>query len=120
MSLFSKDFFQFTGQRKGSPFKDMFSQMEGILTGKKPSEPVFDGFSLDKDIKGEIIFLELAPNESKVIPHGLRSIPQYRIILRQTGNAVITDVDADWTEKTIGLLNNSANAVVLTIKLLPG
>lgn len=77
-------------------------------------------FSLDKYLKGEILKVTLAPNETKIISHGLRSIPQYRIILRQTGNAVITDVDENWTEKTIGLLNNSANTVVLTIKLLPG
>lgn len=79
-----------------------------------------DGFSLEKDIIGEIIKVTLAPNESKIIPHGLRAIPLYRLILRQTGNAVITDVDQYWTDKTIGLLNNSANAVVLIIKLLPG
>lgn len=79
-----------------------------------------NGILLDKDIKGEILFISLAPNESKVIPHGLRVIPTYRLILRQTGNAVITDVDNLWTESTIGLKNESANAVVLTIKLMPG
>lgn len=84
------------------------------------NELLRDGFSLDSDLKGEILEVELAPNESKIISHGLRSIPQYRIILRQTGNAVITDVNENWTEKTIGLLNNSANTVVLTIKLIPG
>lgn len=79
-----------------------------------------DGFSLEKDLIGEIIKVTLAPNESKIISHGLRAIPLYRLILRQTGNAVITDVDQYWTDKTIGLLNNSSNTVVLTIKLLPG
>lgn len=79
-----------------------------------------DGFSLDNDIIGEILVITLAPNESKIISHGLRAIPKYRIILRQTGNAVITDVNQYWTDKTIGLLNNSANSVSLTIKLLPG
>ena len=78
------------------------------------------GFSLENDIKGSIIDVSLAPNESKIIPHGLRVIPKYRMILRQTGNAVITDVNAAWTEYTIGLKNESANAVTLTIKLLPG
>lgn len=79
-----------------------------------------DGFSLEKDLRGDIIDIILAPNETKIIPHGLRVTPKYRLILRQTGNAVITDVDSLWTEFTIGLKNESANAVTLTIKLLPG
>jgi hypothetical protein len=81
---------------------------------------LMDGFDLENDLNGEILYLSLAPNESKIIPHGLRVIPKFRIILRQTGNAVITDIDAAWTEFTIGLKNESANAVTLTIKLLPG
>jgi hypothetical protein len=84
------------------------------------NEMLRDGFLLDKDIKGEILNVSLAPNESKVIPHGLRVIPLYRLILRQTGNAVITDVNEAWTEFTVGLKNESANAVTLTIKLLVG
>jgi len=82
------------------------------------NELIMDGIYLDKDIKGEILSIVLAPNESKIISHGLRAIPQYRIILRQTGNAVITDVNASWTDRTIGLKNNSGTDTVnLTIKL---
>lgn len=84
------------------------------------NELLRDGILLEKDIRGDILFVSLAPNETKIIPHGLRVIPKYRMILRQTGNAVITDVDELWTEFTIGLKNESANAVTLTIKLLPG
>lgn len=84
------------------------------------NELLRDGFSLENDLVGDIIYISLAPNETKIIPHGLRILPKYRLILRQTGNAVITDVDALWTEATIGLKNESANAVTLTIKLLPG
>lgn len=84
------------------------------------NELLRDGFDLENNLKGEILHISLAPNESKVIPHGLRVIPKYRLILRQTGNAVITDIDLLWTEYTIGLKNESANAVTLTIKLLQG
>jgi hypothetical protein len=79
-----------------------------------------EGLLLKSGLKGEIIEITLAPNESKTISHGLRVIPKYRIILRQTGDSVITDVDSAWTERTIGLKNNSANTVTITIKLLPG
>lgn len=90
--------------------KDLFEKFNELLT---------DGILLDKDLKGEIITVTFAPNESKIIPHGLRSIPQYRLILKQTGNSVITDVNDKWTDKTVGLLNNSANTVTLTFKLFP-
>lgn len=85
------------------------------------SDLLVEGFSLDKDLKGEIITVTLAPNEFKIISHGLRAIPLYRIILRQLGNAVIDDYDnSKWTDKTFALRNNSANSVTLTIKLFPG
>lgn len=99
---------------------NLFNKARNLKTLEDVTAFISDRFSLDKDVKGEIIVVSLAANESKIVPHGLRAIPLYRIILRQTGNAVITDVDSEWTDKTIGLLNNSANAVVLTIKLLPG
>lgn len=80
---------------------------------------LLEGFSLDKDVKGEILVITFAPNETKIISHGLGAIPQYRLILRQTGNAVITDVNTNWTDKSIGLLNNSTIAVTITLKLMP-
>lgn len=72
---------------------------------------------LESLLFSEILSITFAPNENKIISHGLKRIPTQRIILRQTGNAVITDVNVNWTDKTIGLLNNSSNAVTLTIGL---
>lgn len=112
---------KYTIPRKAeNPNKGILELVADMLNGKKVTLPIFDGFSLDKHLKGEILEFILAPNESKVIPHGLRAIPLYRIILRQTGNAVITDEDAEWTDKTVGFKNNSAVSVELTIKLLLG
>jgi len=88
--------------------KDLLTRLNDVFA---------DGLSLKKGLSGEIITLTFAPNESKIVNHGLGRIPSYRMILRQTGNAVITDVDSLWTDKTIGLLNNSAVTVTLTIKL---
>lgn len=108
-----------TSQRKGrfgiaELFGEVFPEFD------KSKAVALEGFSLDKDIKGAIIEVTLAPNESKIISHGLRAIPQYRLILRQTGNGVITDVDKYWTNKTIGLKNNGSETVVLTIKISLG
>ncbi len=84
------------------------------------NELLRDGFLLDKDIKGEILYVTLAPNETKIIPHGLRVLPLFRIYLRKSGAGEVTDVDALWTTKTIGLKNEGANELVLVLKLFPG
>jgi hypothetical protein len=49
------------------------------------------------------------------IQHFLGVIPKWRIILRQTGNGVITDVSPDWNTRTISLKNNGAEKVTLSI-----
>ena len=84
------------------------------------NEMLRDGISLEKDIKGEILYVKLAPNEIKIIPHGLRVLPLFRIYLRKSGAGEVTDVDALWTTKTIGLKNEGANELVLVLKLFPG
>jgi hypothetical protein len=47
------------------------------------------------------------------IQHFLGVIPKWRIILRQTGNGVITDVSEEWTDKVISLKNNSTTENVV-------
>ena len=50
------------------------------------------------------------------ISHSLKVVPQYRIILRQTGNGVISD--GDWNSNFIELINNSSDeTVILTVFL---
>ena len=60
----------------------------------------------------------IAIGETVKIQHYLGVQPKWRIILRQTGNGVITDVNStpsDWNEKVISLKNNGTEAVVLTV-----
>lgn len=75
------------------------------------------GISLKNGLQGEILELVFAPNETKVVSHGLKAVPRYRLILRQTGNGLITDVNESWTKKSVGFLNNSANTITVTIKI---
>jgi stringent starvation protein B len=51
------------------------------------------------------------------IEHYLGVTPKNRIIFRQTGNGVVTDVNSvsDWNNKVISLKNNGAEEVVLTV-----
>jgi len=49
------------------------------------------------------------------IQHFLGVKPKWRIILRQTGNGVITDIPSEWTDKVISLKNNGGEEVVLSV-----
>jgi hypothetical protein len=52
------------------------------------------------------------------IQHFLGVIPKYRIILRQEGNGVITDIPSGWTSDVITLYNNGAVDVNLTVMIV--
>jgi hypothetical protein len=49
------------------------------------------------------------------IQHFLGVIPKWRIILRQTGNGVVSDIPQDWNDKTISLRNNGAERVIISV-----
>jgi hypothetical protein len=57
--------------------------------------------------------LAVANGTTKTLRHNLGRVPLGRIILKQTGDAVLED--GAYTENTVELINNSANDVVVTI-----
>lgn len=59
--------------------------------------------------------VEIKAGKTAVIQHFLGVIPKWRIILRQTGNGVITDVSSNWNKKNIELLNNGAEDVTISV-----
>lgn len=73
------------------------------------------GISLEKGLSGEILDVSLPAGQSLIVSHGLRATPLYRIILRQTGEATIEDLDEAWTDRSVGFVNNSANDVTAKI-----
>lgn len=52
------------------------------------------------------------------VQHFLGVIPKYRIILRQEGNGVITDIPSGWTSDVITLYNNGSVEVKATIQIV--
>jgi hypothetical protein len=54
------------------------------------------------------------------IQHFLGVKPKWRILLRQTGNGVITDVPLEWTDKVIVLKNEGAVTVVVSLLIARG
>jgi hypothetical protein len=67
----------------------------------------FDGY-----IAENIVF---AIGEEVKIQHFLGIKPKWRIILKQVGNGVLTDIPSEWDDKTITLKNNGAVEVTATI-----
>lgn len=59
--------------------------------------------------------VNIASGNTVTIQHFLGVIPKWRIILRQTGNGVITDVPSNWNKKSIELLNNGTEDVTISV-----
>lgn len=68
-------------------------------------------------IKGVVI-----PASAEIkISHNLKSVPLYRIILRQNdANALITDGSEAWTDKYITLKNQTGNDTIVTVMIMRG
>lgn len=74
------------------------------------------GLSIQSSFDGFIAENVVIPSLTKIkIQHFLGIRPKWRIILRQVGNGVLTDVTSDWDNKVIALYNNGAVEVTATI-----
>lgn len=62
--------------------------------------------------------VSIAAGTEVEIKHNLKIIPSMRIIVRQTGNAVILDGDTAWTSDKIYLKNPSGTAAVVTVLIM--
>lgn len=74
--------------------------------------------SLQSNFNCQIIDVEFTAGQTKRVFHRLGIVPRYRLVLRQEGNGLITDVPLSWTDKYITLVNNGAVAVNATIMLV--
>ena len=74
--------------------------------------------SLQSNFNGQVVTVEIAASTNKRIYHNLGIPPKYRLILRQEGNGLLTDVPLEWNDKYITIRNNGAVTVEATIALL--
>ena len=74
--------------------------------------------ALSKNFDSYIAEVSMIAGEEKTISHFLGVRPKYRIILRQEGNGVLSDIPSLWTEKVAVIKNNGAVAVTATIMFL--
>lgn len=108
-----------TPSREGYPSKALSSDPEEL---QRVLNALVDSFisistriSFDSNFNAYIAEVKIPASSSLKIQHFLGVKPKYRIILRQTGNGVITDNPLDWTDKVISLRNNGAEEVALTV-----
>jgi len=86
-----------------------------------------NGITIANNFSGQIIegvILPAAGTEIS-IPHRLKTVPKYRIILRHSGNGIVVDGPTTWNDKAIYLKNSTSAAmgsedVTVTILLLRG
>ena len=71
--------------------------------------------SFQNNFDGYIAEVVFAIGEEKAIQHFLGVTPKFRVILRQTGNGVLTDVTSGWNNKTITIKNNGSVEVTASI-----
>lgn len=71
-----------------------------------------------RNFDGQILEVSLAAGEEKRITHNLGVKPQYRVILSQSGNGVITDDPLKANNHFIFLKNNGSVAVKAKVLLV--
>ena len=71
--------------------------------------------SLQSNFNGNIAEVEIEAGGSVRVQHFLGYKPKWRIILRQTGNGVITDIPDEWNDRVISLKNNGAEKVIASV-----
>jgi hypothetical protein len=69
-------------------------------------------------LSGQILDASIGAGAEVRISHSLQSTPKYRLLLRQVGNGVITDVNDKWNDKYVTLKNNGLVAVDITVMLI--
>lgn len=86
---------------------DLYSWMKSLFAGllKLNFKDNFDSFTVEN--------LTIPAGETVNITNGLGFIPFGRLIVRQTGNGVVTD--GTWDLETLRLFNNGAVDVVITV-----
>lgn len=67
----------------------------------------FDGY-VAEDIK-------IPALSSIQIQHYLDVVPKWRIILKQTGNGVVSDILPEWSNKVISLFNNGPDEIIISV-----
>ena len=79
---------------------------------------LFKSLSLQSNFDCQIVDVSIPATEDFRIYHRLGIPPKFRIILRQEGNGLLTDIPLEWNDKFVTIRNNGAVVVNATIALI--
>jgi hypothetical protein len=114
MSDLTRDFFQIPPKDyvKITDDKDIIQRTNDLIDGVNKNQKKT---SLQSSFDCDIISVTIPNGESLKIRHRLKIVPKYRLILRQSGGGVITDINSGWTKNYIELFNDGATDAVITV-----
>lgn len=71
--------------------------------------------SFQSNFDGYVTNVTLPATSNVAVQHFLGVTPKFRVILRQEGNGVISDIPSGWDDKVITLRNNGSVEVRITV-----
>jgi hypothetical protein len=104
--------------RELEPESDISTIVEEYNQMVKYLNFLFKSLSLQSNFDGQVIDIDIPATTNKRIYHRLGIVPKYRLILRQEGNGLLSDIPLEWTDKFVTIRNNGAVQVKATILLL--
>ena len=96
----------------GSPIEKVIEEHNNVV---KLLNFVLKAMSFSANFNGYIASVAIPATSELRIQHFLGVIPKYRIILKQEGNGVISDITSGWTTEYITLYNNGSVEVKITV-----
>jgi len=78
---------------------------------------ILSNLGLD-NLNGQIVTLTMPPGVDISIPHRLKRVPKYRIILRKTASGEILDGSKKWTSSVVYLRNSGVVSSTVTMFIL--
>ncbi len=76
---------------------------------------VLKNMAFQSNFNGYIATVKILASSTLQIQHFLGVTPKFRVILRQEGNGLITDVPTGWNTDIITLKNNGSEDVTLSV-----
>lgn len=84
----------------------------------KQVSTLFRSLSLQSNFDCQILDMAIPATTSQKLYHRLGIVPKFRIILRQEGNGLLTDIPLEWNDKYVTIRNNGSVEVKATIMLI--
>jgi len=90
---------------------------DGYANNLDELDLIFNNLGLD-NLNGKVITLDMPSGIEMAIPHNLKRVPKYRIILRKSAIGEIIDGVKSWTSQIIYLKNTGASTSKVTMLVI--